>query len=120
MGHVLLAALPAYERRTYLERTGFEALTAKTLTDRHAVAAAIDAVYRDGYAFGDEGFEEGLHAVAVPVTDGRGSVLAALGVATHAGPATPERLRDEYLQPLLDCAEQISAEVGRLNMPTLR
>lgn len=120
MGQVLLAALPAYERRTYLERTEFEAVTSQTPADRRAVAAVLDGVYRDGYAIGDQGFEEGLHAVAVPVTDGHGTVLAALGVATYAGPATPDSLRDEYLQPLLDCSEQISTELGRLNMPTPR
>jgi IclR family pca regulon transcriptional regulator len=120
MGQVLLAALPAYERRAYLERTEFEALTPKTPADRRTVAALLDGVYRDGYAIGDEGFEEGLHAVAVPVTDGRGTVVAALGVATYAGPATPERLCGEYLQPLLDCSEQISSEVARLNIPATR
>jgi IclR family transcriptional regulator, pca regulon regulatory protein len=120
MGQVLLAALPAYERRAYLERTEFEALTAKTPTSRRAVAAALDAVYRDGYAIGDEGFEEGLHAVAVPVTDGHGTVVAALGVATHASDPTPAGLRDEYLPALLDCTDQISSELGRLNMPATR
>ena len=120
MGQVLLAALPAYERRAYLERTEFEALTPKTATDRRQVAAILDGVYRDGYAIGDEGYEEGLHAVAVPVTDGRGTVVAALGVASHAGPASSDSLRDEYLPALLECSEQVSSELGRLNMPTHR
>ena len=120
MGQVLLAALPAYERRTYLERTDFAALTPKTPHDKHAVAAAIDAVYRDGYALGDEGFEEGLHAVAVPVTDGRGTVVAALGVATHTAPTGPDALKQEFLTPLLECSEKISNEVGRMNVAVPR
>ncbi len=121
MGQVLLAALPAYERRSYLERTEFEALTPHTPADRRAVGAVLDGVYRDGYAVGDEGFEEGLHAVAVPVTDGHGTVVAALGVATtNAATATPESLREEYLQALLDCSEEISDELGRLNKPAPR
>ena len=80
----------------------------------------MESVYRDGYAIGDEGFEEGLHAVAVPVTDGHGTVVAALGVATHTGPADPESLRAEYLPALLDCSNKISSELGRLNMPASR
>jgi IclR family pca regulon transcriptional regulator len=120
MGQVLLAALPAYERRAYLERTEFAALTASTPTSKRAVAAALDEVYRLGYALGDEGFEEGLHAVAVPVTDGRGTVVCALGIATQAGTATQENLRTQYLPALLDTSEQISDELARLHVPASR
>jgi IclR family pca regulon transcriptional regulator len=116
MGQVLLAALPAYERRAYLERTEFRALTPATPTNRRAVAAVLDGVYRDGYAIGDEGYEEGLHAVAVPVTDGHGTVVAALGVATQAQAS----LREEFLPALLECGDRISSELGRLNMPASR
>lgn len=120
MGQVLLAALPAYERRAYLERTSFESLTPSTPADRRSVAAVLDGIYRDGYAVEDASFEEGLHAVAVPVTDGHGTVVAALGVATQAANPTRESLRDELLPALLSCSEQISSELGRMNMPASR
>ncbi|HEX5114157.1 MAG TPA: IclR family transcriptional regulator C-terminal domain-containing protein [Pseudonocardiaceae bacterium] len=120
MGQVLLAALPAYERRAYLERTSFEPLTPATPADRRAMGAVLDGIYRDGYAVEVGSYEDGLHAVAVPVTDGHGTVVAALGVATQSTNPTPESLRDEFLPALLECTDQISSELGRLNMPASR
>jgi IclR family transcriptional regulator, pca regulon regulatory protein len=120
MGQVLLAALPAAERRGYLEAAQLRKLTPQTITTRHGLTTALDTVYRNGYALGDQGLEENLYAVAVPVTDGRGSVIAALGVATQAGAPTAERLRADYLAALLESAAQISNQLRRLYMPTSR
>lgn len=120
MGHVLLAALPAAERRSYLDRGQLRRLTPATPTTRHELDTILDTAYRNGYALGDEGLEENLLAIAVPVTDGRGTVVAALGVVTHGGPATPGGLRAGYLAPLLESAEQISSQLRRLTVPTSR
>jgi IclR family transcriptional regulator, pca regulon regulatory protein len=120
MGHVLLAALPAADRRAYLASAGLERLTSATPATRHELDAVLDATYRNGYALGDEGLEENLHAVAVPVTDGRGCVVAALGVVTQGGSPTPESLRASYLAPLLESAEKISSQLRRLNVPAPR
>jgi IclR family transcriptional regulator, pca regulon regulatory protein len=121
LGHVLLAALPAEQRRQYLDTARLERLTPKTLTTRTELTAALDRVYRHGYALGDQGLEENLFAVAVPVTDGRGSVVAALGIATHGG-AGPGSAADEppqaaYLPALLETAEQVSAQLRRIYIP---
>jgi IclR family transcriptional regulator, pca regulon regulatory protein len=114
----LLAALPAYELRQYLETTEFAALTPHTLTDPRSLRTTIEAVYRDGYALGDEGLELGLYAAAVPVTDGRGTVVGALGVATHAGSPSPADLRDGYVPALRDCADDIGQQLRRTSAAT--
>jgi IclR family transcriptional regulator, pca regulon regulatory protein len=120
VGHVLLAALPAADRRAYLASARLERLTPATPATRHELDAVLDATYRNGYALGDEGLEENLHAVAVPVTDGRGCVVAALGVVTQGGSPTPESLRASYLAPLLESAEKVSSQLRRLNVPAPR
>jgi IclR family pca regulon transcriptional regulator len=122
MGHVLLAALPIEQRRQYLDTARLERLTPKTLVTRSELTAALDMVYRNGYALGDQGLEENLFAVAVPVTDGRGSVVAALAIATQAstaqsGPADPQA---GYLPALLETAEQVSAQLRRIYVPPSR
>jgi IclR family pca regulon transcriptional regulator len=119
LGHVLLAALPAAERRGYQENTTFRKLTPVTPT-RHELAAVLDTVVRNGYALGDQGLEENLHAVAVPVTDGRGSVVAALGVAAQGASPTSDSLRADYLAALLESAARISSQLRRLATPTSR
>jgi IclR family pca regulon transcriptional regulator len=119
LGHVLLAALPADQRRQYLDTARLEAFTPQTLTTRGELTAALDAVYRNGYALGDQGLEENLFAVAVPVTDGRGSVVAALGIATQASSA-PEPQQADYLPVLLETAAQISAQLRRIYRPPSR
>lgn len=121
MGHVLLAALPAEQRRQYLDSARLERLTPQTLTARGELVAALDAVYRTGYALGDQGVEENLFAVAVPVTDGRGSVVAALAIATHASGAQPEVAgppQAAYLPALLEAAAQVSAQLRRIYVPS--
>jgi len=120
MGHVLLAALPAAERRGYLGRGPLRMLTPATPTTLHELDTVLDAACRNGYALGDPGLEENLHAVAVPVTDGRGNVVAALGVATQGGSPAPDSLRADYLAPLLESAEQIGSQLRRLLTPVMR
>jgi IclR family pca regulon transcriptional regulator len=120
MGQVLLAALPAEQRRQYLDTARLDQLTPKTLSTRHELTAALDAVYRSGYALGDQGLEENLFAVAVPVTDGRGSVVAALGISTQAVTPAAQPQHDDYLAALLETAAQISAQLRRIYRPPSR
>lgn len=120
LGHVLLAALPVTQRRSYLENAQLRKLTTMTPSTRHELATVLDSVVRNGYAIGDQGLEENLHAVAVPVTDGRGSVVAALGVAAQGGSPTAESLRAGYLDQLLGSAAQISKQLQRLNLASPR
>jgi DNA-binding IclR family transcriptional regulator len=105
-GKVLLAfgggPLPPGLRKAY---------TARTITDRAALAAALDDVRRRGYAtnFGER--EDDLHAIAAPVWGGRGELAAIVGVQ---GPAARfgERAMNAAVRPLLDHAGQISRELG--------
>jgi IclR family pca regulon transcriptional regulator len=121
LGHVLLAALPAEQRRQYLDTARLDRLMPKTLVTRSELTAALDTVYRNGYALGDQGLEENLFAVAVPVTDGRGSVVAALAIATHGGAgqdgAAPAGPQAAYLPALLEAAEQVSNQLRRIYVP---
>lgn len=61
------------------------AFTSKTITTARALRARLDDVARDGYAFADEEFADGLNSVAAPVRNAQGRVVAALHVY---GPAT--------------------------------
>ncbi len=58
--------------------------------------AALDAVRADGFAIAQDEYLEGVAAVAAPVRDGTGRVVAALSIA---GPTT--RLETEKAMPLV-------------------
>lgn len=76
-GRVFLAARPARALKRYLAvtRTPF---TAKTRVSATQLRAALDAVRRQGYAWVFEEFEDGLVALAAPVHNSAGHVIAAI------------------------------------------
>ncbi|WP_406424088.1 helix-turn-helix domain-containing protein [Streptomyces sp. NBC_00873] len=122
MGRVLLAALPDDRRAARLARVTPEALTPRTVATPEALADAVAATARRGYAWVDQELEEGLRSVAAPVTNGGGQVVAAVNVALHAGRATGEESLAALLPHLLETAARISADlaaVGRFSpVPT--
>ncbi|GLY65983.1 IclR family transcriptional regulator domain-containing protein [Amycolatopsis taiwanensis] len=112
MGHVLLAGLDEDSLAAYLDRTPLERLTAHTLNSPVALRAALAEVRARGWALVDQELEEGLRAVAAPIRDRRGRVVAAVNVSTHASRYTRESVREEMVQPLLAAAKRIEADLA--------
>lgn len=83
-GKILLAFMDAKDRRELLGSDGLARFTPRTITSFDELIAHLDGVARDGYARAIEELEEGLNAVAAPVRDHTGSVVAALSIS---GPA---------------------------------
>ena len=110
MGRVLLAGLPASERRNALSRLKrLERHTAQTITDLGVLANELDQIERQGFAIVDQELEPGLRSLAVPLFDPDRRTIAALNVGTHAARVTIERLRREILPELRQCARRIAA-----------
>jgi IclR family pca regulon transcriptional regulator len=111
MGRVLLAALPAPARERYLDRTGFEGLTRRTVTDPSVLGRVLDDVAASGYALVDQELEDGLRSIAAPIRDGGGAVVAAMNVSVHASRANLETLRRVHLPALLQTAGRIERDL---------
>ena len=79
-GKVFLAHMPEAERQQLLARP-LEALTARTVTDPARLRRQLEEVRVRGYATIREELEEGLNAVAAPVRQSDGAVVAALSVS---------------------------------------
>jgi IclR family pca regulon transcriptional regulator len=90
MGRVLLAGLGDEELERWLRALKAQPRTAFTLTERHALRAAVQRARSQGYAYVEQELQEGLCSLAVPVRDARGRVIAALntGMALRAGART--------------------------------
>ncbi|XES01281.1 IclR family transcriptional regulator C-terminal domain-containing protein [Streptomyces sp. S1D4-11] len=56
--------------------------------------------------------EAGLRSLAVPVRDRSGRAVAALNVAMHAGPESPEHTRDAMLPALRACAARVATDLA--------
>ena len=104
MGRVLLAALPDAELDAYLGGAELTRYTPHTLTGADELRAAIERVRRNGYSLVDQELEVDLRAIAVPVLNASGRVIAALNVSAQASRKTKKQLTDEFLPALRDAA----------------
>ena len=88
-GQVVLASDP--ELVESVTDSPMHAFTTKTITTARSLNTRLDAVTRDGYAFADEEFADGLNSVAAPVRNAQGRVVAALHVYGPASRLPGER-----------------------------
>jgi len=105
-GKVLLA---------HAERSGplpaLRRFTARTVTDPDALEAELAVVRATGIGRACEEYEVGLNAVAAPVRDRFGAVIAALSVSGPSYRLTPERM-DEIVPALLAGVAEVSRRMG--------
>ena len=110
---MLLAHLPAAQRRALLDQAGLTAFTDKTVSVRRTLEAQLAAVCTDGYATTLEEYEEGLNAIAAPIHDFSGAVVAAISVSGPAYRIGRRRLR-EMAAPVVGAGRAISHRMGFL------
>jgi DNA-binding IclR family transcriptional regulator len=82
IGKLLLAHLPARERRRLLRVMPLTQLTGRTITDPERLEEELTTIRRRGYAANDQENTPGLIGLAVPIRNPKGRVVA--GVAVHA------------------------------------
>jgi len=109
MGRVLLGDLEPDELARVLVGTTRTAYTDRTITDADEIAAIVARARRDGWTLADQELEVGVRSIAVPVTDHRGRVVAALAVSTPTARVTREQLAGPFLEATRDTAREISA-----------
>src|SRR3954454_1836589 len=87
-------------------------LTDRTIVDRRALAAEIEAVRSRGWAEAEGEREPDLNALAAPVFGRTGELAAVLGLQGPAARLTAER-RAEVLPAVLEAAGEVSRALGR-------
>ncbi len=110
VGKVLLA----YQPQAFVERVleaGLTAYTPKTLIKREAVLAMLSEVRAREHAVDDEESESGLRAIAAPIRNHNGAVIAAVGVA-----APVQRMNKRAMQTcvptVMATANAVSGRLG--------
>ena len=113
-GRVLLAGLSAERLDKYFQTAKFVALTDQTVTDPAKLRQAIDDSRRTGYSAVEDELAYGVVAVAVPVFDPEGRVVAALNSSSHSKRITKTKLVRARLAMLQQVSRQISSELARV------
>jgi IclR family pca regulon transcriptional regulator len=112
LGKVLLAFLPADDRKETLARIEFTRRGPNTLTSRTSFAAELDRVRKSGFAINNEELAYGLRSIAAPVLSHDGAAAAAINLAVHSSMVSMEDLVARLSPSLRRCAAEISAHLG--------
>ena len=111
-GRVLLAGVSEERLQRYLGTASFEALTEHTVTDPAKLRALIEDCRRAGYSVVEDELAYGVIALAVPVLDARGRVVAALNTSSHSRRITKTKLVRDRLAMLQQVSHQISKDLA--------
>ncbi len=108
-GKVLLAWLPPEDVDELVP--SLEAHTERTLTRRSALHRELAEIRERGYAMTVDELEEGLTALAAPIRDAHGDVVASLSISGSTYRMTAETLV-ELVEPLVRAAREASLAMG--------
>jgi IclR family pca regulon transcriptional regulator len=104
MGRVLLAALHDAELDRFLAQARLQSFTPYTVTDTGELRAILEKVRRNGYSLVDQELEIDLRAIAVPVQNADGRVIAAMNVSAQASRTPKKQMIERFLPALRDAA----------------
>ncbi|MFG2122796.1 IclR family transcriptional regulator [Streptomyces sp. NPDC048710] len=112
-GKIMLAHLPAQDRAALITESGLKKLTPHTISSKAKLEKNLAEARERGYAWTLEELEIGLHAMAAPIRDREGQVIASISASGPSYRFTEERMHE--LAPLLvKGAEEISHRMGYL------
>ena len=111
MGRVLLSGLAPDVLRQRLSTMALLKITPATKVDIDVLMEEIAQVRRQGWCLVQEELEQGLIALAAPVFDRAGKVVAAINVSGQTAGPSVAHLLEHSLPKLLDTASRVSALV---------
>lgn len=112
-GKVLLAHLPEREIERHLARE-LPSFTARTISDPTLLREELRRIRAQGCSIDQEELEEGLNAVAAPIQDHSGKVIAAVSVSGPSYRVSPLRF-PELAEAVKQAAKKTSRELGCLD-----
>jgi IclR family pca regulon transcriptional regulator len=111
-GRVLLANAPEQWLEGYLSQVTLLPLTEHTVSTVAGLRDALEAVRREGYAHVDQELDPSLRALAVPICDRAGDVVAAMVVSTHTRNPQDTPQLAALLDELRGTARDIEADLA--------
>jgi IclR family pca regulon transcriptional regulator len=117
LGRVLIAGKSDEWLAASLATLQLTQITPATIVDPAALLAELRRVRAQGWALVDQEFEEGLRALAAPIHDEDGAVIAAVNVAVHASRWSIEAIHDDLLPRLLRATSAIEVDLRNAPAP---
>ncbi|MGF7162569.1 IclR family pca regulon transcriptional regulator [Rhodoligotrophos appendicifer] len=111
MGRVLLASLPPDKLDEVIAQIDFNPLTVNSVSDPAELRMILDKVREQDFSIVDEELEIGLRAIAVPIRNRRGTVVAAINAAGRSQSLTRETLANDILPVMRESADEIRARL---------
>jgi IclR family pca regulon transcriptional regulator len=111
-GRALLAGLSPERLQRYFDTAKLEALTDRTVTDPVKLRQLIEDCRRTGYSAVEDELAYGVVALAVPVFDQYGRVVAALNSSGHSRRVAKSKLIRERFTMLQEVSRRISADLA--------
>ena len=109
-GKVFLAFLTPEEWDVLLSDTLLPC-TENSIVDRGTLEQALEPVREQGYAIAHEEYEEGLSAIAAPIRDHTGRVVATVSISGPSYRMGSDQI-EKFVEPLKDAAHNISTQLG--------
>jgi DNA-binding IclR family transcriptional regulator len=108
---LLLAYLPGPKRERILSNIKFTQYTEKTVSCKDELRKLMDTILSNGYSESTDDYELGMHAVAAPIRDHTGQVVAAISISVPQTRDSEER-RERSKEMIIDAANRLSAKLG--------
>jgi IclR family transcriptional regulator, pca regulon regulatory protein len=112
MGKLLLANLPEPEQRELIVKMKLSKHAPNTITSKKALREELERIRAASFALEDQELAPELYAVAAPVRDQAGGVVAAVDLVAHRSKTSLEQLHEVLAPQLLVTAERISASIS--------
>jgi len=110
LGKVLLSGLDDDEALALRHTPGRSGIIPLWQPTDEEFITELRSVRARGWAMTDQQLAPAIRSVAAPIRNGKGDVVAAVNVNTHAVETNEERLLDDILPKLLQIASDISAD----------
>ena len=114
MGRVLLAAETEAEVDQVLASFPPVKFTPDTQTEPAEIRERINEASRNGFSINDQELDLGLRAIAVPIRDHRGRVIAALNAGGERDRLSNTLLVGQFLPAMQEAAEEIGQLIEQL------
>lgn len=111
-GRVLLAHAPDDVREALLSRPPLEKRTPNTVTDPDRIRSLLESIRQDGFFVSRSQVDDGVMAVAAPVRDRSGEVIAAVAVVAPETRLANDTVLSSTIRLVQDEASMLSQRLG--------